>query len=108
MTRALVTGATGFVGGHVLHALARDSSSTRAFARPTSNIGPLDKVADVFRGDLRDPETLNRAVRGVDVVFHCAGEVSDWGDRARFRETNVMGLRNLVVRAARTTFRAWL
>jgi nucleoside-diphosphate-sugar epimerase len=57
----------------------------------------LEKVADVFRGDLRDPETLNRAVKGVDVVFHCAGEVRDWGDRARFRETNVMGLRNLIV-----------
>jgi nucleoside-diphosphate-sugar epimerase len=53
--------------------------------------------ADVCYGDLSDPNSLQRAVEGVDIVFHCAGEVSDWGDRARFRQTNVTGLQNLVL-----------
>jgi nucleoside-diphosphate-sugar epimerase len=98
VTKTLVTGATGFVGSHVLRALVRNGSPTRILARPTSEIGSLsDCNSEVCYGDLRDLESLQRAVEGVHVVFHCAGEVSDWGDPARFRQTNVAGLQNLIL-----------
>jgi 2-alkyl-3-oxoalkanoate reductase len=97
MTSCLITGATGFVGSHLAQECAARGWGVRALARPGADTVPLEKrgVA-VVRGDVTDPPSLPGAVRGVDVVFHCAAKVGDWGPVEDYRAVNVEGLRNLL------------
>jgi len=89
----LVTGATGFLGSHLVQALLDRGDAVRVLAR---NPLPERGGVEVIRGDLSDRAALDRAVRGVDRVFHCAARVADHGSVAAFREVNVDGVRNLV------------
>jgi nucleoside-diphosphate-sugar epimerase len=74
MTLALVTGASGFVGGHLVESLVRRGFRVRCLVRATSSLDLLDTVdAELVQGDLSDGPTLERAVAGTDVVFHVAG-----------------------------------
>lgn len=100
--RALVTGASGFVGSHVARAAARAGHELRLLARPTSDLGLVsDLDAEVVRGDLRDPAAVARAVRGCEVVFHVAASYSlRFADRAEILATNVGGTRALLLAAA--------
>lgn len=72
--KALVTGATGFVGSHLVERLLREGVETACLVRPTSSLAHLEGL-DVERrvATLEDPEALARAVEGVELVFHCAG-----------------------------------
>jgi nucleoside-diphosphate-sugar epimerase len=92
----LVTGATGFIGGHLVRRLVASGRTVRALCRPGSEAKIDDRVRariEIVPGDLADRPSLERAVRGVSRVFHCAGEVSDWGDDERFAKVNVQGTR---------------
>lgn len=93
----LVTGATGFVGSHVVeHSLTTDAY-VRAFVRPTSNASLLERWnVPIIRGDFDDTETLEKAVQDVTVIVHCAAKVGDWGRVAEYRRANVDGLERLV------------
>ena len=98
MTRALVTGGTGFIGGHVVRALLAEGVEVRALVRAGSGAGRLAGLAvEQVEGDLRDRESLRRAVAGVEVVFHVAAlyELARQ-DRARIFEVNVEGTRALM------------
>jgi nucleoside-diphosphate-sugar epimerase len=101
----LVTGATGFIGGHLVRRLLTNGRAVRALSRPGSE-EKLDRETrsriDIVPGDLNDGESLARATRGISRVFHCAGEVSDWGPVDRFTATNVRGAR-LLLEAARAS-----
>ena len=93
----LVTGATGFVGGRLVAALAERGYRVRALTRRATGLETLLPCgAEVVRGDLADPASLVRAAEGVGLVFHAAGRVSDWGPREAFFAANVEGTRNLV------------
>ena len=101
--KALVTGATGFVGAAVARALAAAGWQVRALVRAgsdRSNLQPL--VVDLVEGDLADPNSLERALEGCDALFHVA---ADYRLGARHPEqlyrTNVDGTRN-ILSAART------
>ncbi|MFJ8159056.1 NAD-dependent epimerase/dehydratase family protein [Streptomyces sp. NPDC094468] len=96
--RVLVTGASGFLGGHLVDACVRESHQVRALVRPTSDAARLRTVAGVelAHGDLCDAEALRRAAEGVDVVFHSAARVADHGTRAQFWEANVLGTERLL------------
>lgn len=74
MTRVLVTGATGFIGFHLVKLLSRAGLEVSCLVRRSSNIERL-KVCDprFCFGDIRDSESLDRAVRNKDLVFHLAG-----------------------------------
>jgi dihydroflavonol-4-reductase len=74
VSRYLVTGATGFLGRHVVLALLRRGHKVSALVRKKS-AGLPEKVTPV-RGDILDRESLGRAVREHDGVLHCAGKVS--------------------------------
>jgi 2-alkyl-3-oxoalkanoate reductase len=95
--RYLVTGATGFVGGHVAEACVRRGQEVSAIARPTSDVGLLEKLGvTIHRGDLSDPQVVRRAVTDIDVIVHCAGKLGDWGLIDEYRKVNVDCLRALL------------
>ncbi|MFD7841663.1 NAD-dependent epimerase/dehydratase family protein [Nocardia sp. NPDC059764] len=103
--KALVTGASGFLGGALVRRLVRDGDYEVAIlARPTSNLRDLSEVLDrveVVTGDLTDQGSLDRATKGVDVVFHSAARVDDRGTRDQFVAENVTATENLLRAAKR-------
>jgi dihydroflavonol-4-reductase len=96
--RALVTGATGFIGANVARALLEHGRSVRVLARASSDRGNLEGLdVDVAEGDLRDPSATRAAVRGCDEVYHVAAEYTFWARRPEeIFESNVAGTRNVL------------
>lgn len=94
----LVTGATGFLGLHLVRALASRGDSVRALARSPEAAAPLRELgAEVAPGDILDAEAVRRAAAGCERVFHLAGVVShDPKDLPRMRAVNVEGTRGLL------------
>jgi dihydroflavonol-4-reductase len=94
----LVTGATGFVGSHVARALANAGDRVRVLVRPTSNLKALEGIAvEPVEGDLRDAGSLDRAVNGVQRVFHVAADYRLWTRHPEeIYESNVEGTRRLL------------
>jgi nucleoside-diphosphate-sugar epimerase len=94
---ALVSGATGFLGGHLLLKLCEKGFRVRALARKTSNsAGLVRSGVDISEGDILDRQSLRRAMAGQQIVFHTAGKVSDWGSRREFWQANVEGTANVI------------
>ena len=95
--RILVTGATGFLGGHVAEALAAAGHHVRALVRSTSNTALLKSWGvELIEGDLSDPASTTRACQGMDAIVHCAAKVGDWGPVEDYRKVNVDAFRNLL------------
>jgi dihydroflavonol-4-reductase len=98
----LVTGATGFVGWHVARRLLERGESVRALVRDPARLKELDGV-EAVQGDLRDPESLAKAVEGCGVVYHVAADYRLWTrDPEEMFRSNVEGTRNVLVAARRT------
>jgi dihydroflavonol-4-reductase len=96
MKSILVTGATGFVGWHVARKLLDRGYRVRALARDPQRLQELDGV-EPFKGDLRDPESLSRAVEGCSVVYHIAADYRLWApDPQEMYRSNVEGTRSLL------------
>jgi nucleoside-diphosphate-sugar epimerase len=96
-SRYLITGATGFVGGHLAEACAARGLAVTTIARATSDTALLERLgAKVEPGDLTDPAVVRRALVGVDAVVHCAAKVGDWGAVEQYRAVNVEALRRLL------------
>src|SRR4051794_3067338 len=97
MATCLITGATGFVGSHLVEACAARGYSVRALVRTGSDTSQLEKLgAVIVRGDVIDPAAGRAAVEEAQVVFHCAAKVGDWGPVENYRTVNVEGSRNLL------------
>jgi nucleoside-diphosphate-sugar epimerase len=76
--RALVTGATGCLGEHLVEALLEEGTSVRALVRESSRTSRLEELGvEVQRGSLTEEADLRQAVEGMDVVFHLGGLVID-------------------------------
>ena len=100
MKPALVTGASGFVGWHVARVLLESGHRVRALVRPASRVRELDVEPAI--GDLRDRESLERAVEGCGLVFHVAADYRLWAkDPDELYRSNVDGTRNLLDAARR-------
>jgi dihydroflavonol-4-reductase len=98
MKPVLVTGASGFVGWHVARSLLDRGYRVRALARENSRVPDLDVERVV--GDLRDPESLQRAVAGCGLVFHVAADYRLWSkDPRELYRSNVDGTRNMLAAA---------
>jgi len=100
MMRVAVTGATGFVGSHVIRRLAASGHQVRILARrmPIAALTP-DKPLEVVLGDLDDLPALHRLVAGVDAVIHVAGVIKA-RHAAEFHRVNVEGTRHVAVALA--------
>jgi dihydroflavonol-4-reductase len=103
MGTALVTGGTGFLGSHLVRALAARGDHVRVLARPTSRVEILSGVEfERASGDVLDPASVRVAMDGVDRVFHVAGVTSMRPrDRERVFEINVTGTRHVLEEAKR-------
>ncbi len=97
----LITGASGFVGSAVLRRLLADGAAVRALVRPASDRRNLDGLdVEVVTGDLGDRDSLARAVRGCEALFHVAADYRLWTrDADAMMRTNIGGSRD-IVRAA--------
>ena len=93
---ALVTGASGFVGSHVVDELLRRGVSVRCLLRSTSSRRWLDgKPVEIVDGDVCARETLDAAVQGADWLVHAAG-LTHARNAAEFHHANETGTANLV------------
>lgn len=97
-----LTGATGFVGAAVLRTLVAAGHRVRALVRPSSDRRNLLGInCEIVTGDLLEPESLERALRGCAAVFHVAADYRIWvPDREQMNRTNVQGTVNLLRAAA--------
>ncbi len=110
--RALITGADGFIGSHLTEALIKEGVYVRAFAFYNSfnSWGWLDSFSselkaeiEIFTGDIRDPNGVREAVKGVDIVFHLAALIAipfSYHSPDSYVDTNIKGTLN-VLQAAR-------
>ena len=99
--KALVTGATGFVGSHLVEALRRSGAEVTALARSPDKAAALTaQGVRVVRGDLHDQAALQDAAQGQDVLYHVAGVVAA-RDEAGFLRANCEGTANVVAAAER-------
>lgn len=96
MTDILITGATGFVGSHLIEALSERGATARALVRETSDVSLLERHGIVrVIGDLSDREALTRAVADAEVVLHVAAATRALG-AAAFHDVNEGGTRRLL------------
>ncbi len=97
MTTYFITGATGFVGGHVAERVRAQGHTARCLVRASGDTAFLKSIgAEIVVGELTDTALLNAALQGVDVVVHSAAKVGDWGPVDEYRQVNVEGLRALL------------
>ena len=107
MKPILVTGATGFIGWHVARQLLERGQRVRALVRdPARSVRALAELEgfepglEIVTGDLRDEESLGRAVEGCGVVYHVAADYRLWARRPdEMYLSNVDGTRNLLAAA---------
>jgi nucleoside-diphosphate-sugar epimerase len=100
--KVLVTGATGFVGSHVAQRLALGGHELRLLLRSTSSLEYLDGIEfERAEGEMRDVESLRRAVDGVEAVMHLAGATST-STVAEYEAINARGTADLVQIARET------
>jgi len=101
----LVTGGAGFIGSHLVDALLAEGYRVRALdnlleqAHPTGAARFLSKEAELLRGDLRDREVVDRALDGVELVFHTGGIVGNgqsMHDARRYLDINAVGTATLM------------
>jgi len=101
--KALLTGASGFIGSNLARELLRQGFEVRALVRPgcdTRNIDGLN--IELSQGDLRDRPSLEQAAQGCQVLFHVAADYSFWvPDVKAMYQTNVEGTRSILEVALR-------
>ncbi|HEY7404320.1 MAG TPA: hopanoid-associated sugar epimerase [Candidatus Angelobacter sp.] len=105
--KVFITGATGFVGSHVARALASEGAELRLLVRATSR---KDNIADLHGeavvGDLREPESLKKAMAGCEFVFHVAADYRLWvRDPEEMYRANVEGTRSIIAAAQQSGVR---
>lgn len=100
--RALVTGASGFLGGRLAEMLVERGAEVRVLARDGGRLEHLQGLRiEVVKGGLTEFAALQEAVRGRTHVFHCAACSTDWATNQTYFESNVLGTGMLMEAALR-------
>ncbi|GCE13584.1 NAD-dependent epimerase/dehydratase family protein [Tengunoibacter tsumagoiensis] len=99
--KALVTGAAGFLGGHLVEMLVERGDEVRAFIQPGQDRTLLQSLpgVEVIEGDLTDAASLKKAVQGIQRVYHIAAKTGPWGPEEIYQATNVQGVLDLIAAA---------
>lgn len=107
MMTVCITGATGFVGGHLTKACLDRGWKVKALVLSGDpGAGNLQALGvEVCTGDLRDFASVHKAVSGASVVFHAAAFVTDWGSEEMFEAVNVKGTENVCKACVETEVR---
>lgn len=97
MKKVLITGATGFIGSHLVNANLAKKHYVRGLVVPGDPAAAVlrDEGVDIFTGDIRDFPSVQKAVRDIDIIFHCAAVVTDWAPARLFEEITVGGTENI-------------
>ena len=108
--KTLVTGASGFLGSHVARQLVAQGDDVRVLLRPASHNRAIgDLSLEYITGDLLDSDSLDRAVRGVQRIFHVAADYRLWAKRSRdIYASNVDGTKNLLAAAKRAAIEQFI
>jgi len=97
----LLTGASGFIGGHVAERLVAEGYQVRCLVRESSDTAMLERLAvEIAVGDLTSRRSLDVAASGCRYVVHCGARVSDWGTTEEISRANVDGTRHLLEASA--------
>ena len=98
----LVTGASGFVGSHLVKRLVEDGETVRAFVRPSSHgLGYMQSLdCELAQGDLSNPEHVRRAMEGIETIYHIGGAMGGGWDV--HRASTVQGTQNVLDAAKET------
>ena len=99
--KSLVTGATGFLGSAVMRCLLTAGHEVRVLVRPDSDRRNLENFpVEITEGDLREHQSLKRAIKGCENLFHVAADYRLWvPDPETMHEINVNGTRALILAA---------
>jgi dihydroflavonol-4-reductase len=99
-TKVFVTGATGFIGAHVVRLLLTQGYAVKVLVRPESRLDNLEGLpVEIVTGGLNSPD-LATLMQDCQVLFHVAAHYSLWrGERSRLYEYNVLGTRNILAAA---------
>lgn len=93
---ALITGANGFLGHHLVMALQERGDTLRTLVLPGEETSWLqERGVAIYRGDIRQPETLESPLRGVDTVFHLAAMIGVWAPMQDYYDVNVTGTKHI-------------
>jgi len=93
---ALVTGASGFIGTHLIRKLRSENVTVRALVQPNSmHVGRLKKIdVEIFEGSLSNPEALYEATKGIKTIYHAGSPMgNDWEE---YKEVAVKGTEHLI------------
>ena len=103
---ALVTGAGGFIGSHLVEELLKKNFYVKAFLKynSNSNLGWLNNIKskknlEIIYGDVRDFDSINKAINGSDYILNLAAMISvpySFENPQSFVDTNVLGLLNII------------
>lgn len=99
MVSILVTGGTGFIGTPLVKRLHELGHKLKLLIRESSDITPFEGLENIEYsiGDVRDIESLYKAVNGVNLIYHLAGYTKMWAkDKSVFEDTNITGAKNMV------------
>ena len=97
--KVLITGATGFIGKHLVKALVEDGHYCRCLVRETSDIDDLAKLDNIelVYGDIVNKDSIEKTTKNIQLVYHLASQIGKHGvSEDQFYSTNINGTRNLL------------
>jgi len=96
--KCLVTGSTGYIGSNLTKRLITEGHQVIGLTHKSKPILKQGKNLTYIQADITDSKSLNKALsnKNIDVVFHCAAYVKDYGKKNDFYQINYYGTKNLV------------
>ena len=108
--KVLITGATGYIGSHLVNRALSLGHEVKVLVRETSHYQSLKaNNVELVIGDLADNQALKSACSNVDVIYHAAGLLGKWGTSdQQIYQVNVEGVRNLIEACLDTSFQHFI